>query len=281
MIASQLITTSLTLIERQEMNGREKTQLQIERGTRTIVENVDQLRMTYGFDNIQVLTPIVETRLRSGLLAARPLKTSYQTSIPSVQIIMTIPMTFPKEPSEVAVTLGHLVDDEASYNASLQTFATIQKENGDYDDVKNVLERVQQKIMEDFKESMQEFTNEGGMGSTVITTVEDDKDIGDIPILFYSCRRCRYCLLDSTTLHSHSLTSYVGIEKPHKCSSLFVEEPPVFMTIKDEEQEGKLVCPKCETRVGQWSWIGSKCSCGEWITPAYQFTKSKLDERKE
>jgi len=50
--------------------------------------------------------------------------------------------------------------------------------------------------------------------------------------------------------------------------------------MKLEDQEGKLVCPNCDTRFGSYVWSGDQCSCGFWVVPAIQVPKSKVDPRK-
>ena len=42
--------------------------------------------------------------------------------------------------------------------------------------------------------------------------------------------------------------------------------------------EGKVGCPKCNTRLGTFEWSGMQCSCGAWVAPAIQVVKSKVDE---
>lgn len=266
------------------MNGLEKTQLQIERGTRTIVESVDQLRLVYGFDKVVVLTPIVETRLRSGLMAARPLKVAYQTAHAQIQVLLSVEMSYPNTAVEVTVTFGSVAEEmsvnESEYNTSLQEICQNKDADGKYINAKVVLDHVMQKLRGEFASLLEggtETTAPSSAASLLQHVEDDDRTIGNEPVIFYACRRCRYCLFDSTAFQEHSKLGHNAL----KCSSLFLEEPPGNLGIKDIEQEGKLNCPKCETRVGQWSWIGSKCSCGEWITPAYQYTRSKLDERKE
>jgi dual specificity phosphatase 12 len=61
-----------------------------------------------------------------------------------------------------------------------------------------------------------------------------------------------------------------------ECSSHFVE-PPAWCP---GEGEGKLACPKCAARVGSYAWHGTPCSCGTWVVPAFQLTKSRVDERE-
>lgn len=40
---------------------------------------------------------------------------------------------------------------------------------------------------------------------------------------------------------------------------------------------GKINCIKCNSKIGQWSWTGLQCSCGAWVVPAFQITKTKVD----
>lgn len=42
---------------------------------------------------------------------------------------------------------------------------------------------------------------------------------------------------------------------------------------------GKLLCSSCKTRVGDYHWHGSQCSCGQWVVPAFQIIKSRVDVR--
>ncbi|KAK6942160.1 hypothetical protein RJ641_027537 [Dillenia turbinata] len=59
------------------------------------------------------------------------------------------------------------------------------------------------------------------------------------------------------------------------CSSVFVE-PLKWMTAEGG-LEGKLSCAHCEARLGYFNWSGIQCSCGSWITPAFQLHKSRVD----
>ncbi|KAK8570799.1 hypothetical protein V6N13_103202 [Hibiscus sabdariffa] len=62
-----------------------------------------------------------------------------------------------------------------------------------------------------------------------------------------------------------------------ECSSVFVE-PLQWMTIVEEGGiEGKLSCAHCDNRLGYFNWSGIQCSCGSWITPAFQLHKSRVD----
>ena len=46
------------------------------------------------------------------------------------------------------------------------------------------------------------------------------------------------------------------------------------------DNEGKLNCPHCRAKLGSFTWSGEQCSCGRWVTPAFMFNKSKVDEKR-
>ncbi|KAJ1341213.1 hypothetical protein BSLG_004218 [Batrachochytrium salamandrivorans] len=41
--------------------------------------------------------------------------------------------------------------------------------------------------------------------------------------------------------------------------------------------EGRLDCPKCNTKLGLFHLAGTQCSCGAWIAPAYCIQKARVD----
>ena len=100
----------------------------------------------------------------------------------------------------------------------------------------------------------------------------------------FACRKCRFILFgeDDTMPHvksSHSFTrqkrSSNTITKK-ECSSVFLSSGLDWMGDMSAF-EGRLDCPKCSSKVGQWNWGGAQCSCGSWITPAIYFPLSKID----
>eukprot|EP00981_Chlorochromonas_danica_P016060 scaffold15423_cov258-Ochromonas_danica.AAC.1 len=52
----------------------------------------------------------------------------------------------------------------------------------------------------------------------------DDRSGDDLPA-FYHCRKCRYLLFDSLSLHEHSLLS----RDEQQCTSFFLEEAPGYL----------------------------------------------------
>ena len=63
------------------------------------------------------------------------------------------------------------------------------------------------------------------------------------------------------------------------CSSYFVD-PDSLAIGAFTDNEGKLNCPHCAAKLGSFTWSGEQCSCGRWVTPAFMFNKSKVDEKR-
>jgi hypothetical protein len=51
----------------------------------------------------------------------------------------------------------------------------------------------------------------------------------------------------------------------------------ILNAVEEGVVEGKLQCVKCEARLGNFNWSGMQCSCGAWVTPAFQLHKSRMD----
>ncbi|KAF9419924.1 dual specificity phosphatase 12, partial [Entomortierella beljakovae] len=59
------------------------------------------------------------------------------------------------------------------------------------------------------------------------------------------------------------------------CQSYFVE--PVEWIQSLHALEGKVSCPKCDSKLGSFNWAGAQCSCGAWVTPAFMLHRGKVD----
>ncbi|CAG8795916.1 28871_t:CDS:2 [Dentiscutata erythropus] len=73
------------------------------------------------------------------------------------------------------------------------------------------------------------------------------------------------------------------------CSSYFVE--PLDWIFSEDNQndkeendkeenelDGKIKCPKCKAKLGNYNWAGMQCSCGTWVTPSFAIHREKVDE---
>lgn len=43
------------------------------------------------------------------------------------------------------------------------------------------------------------------------------------------------------------------------------------------EGEGPISCPGCKCKLGDYNWVGQRCSCGHWVIPAMGIQRSKVD----
>lgn len=152
-------------------------------------------------------------------------------------------------------------------------------------------------LMEDEEARNQYLADDNTYGDTDASAV-DLKSGARISQL--RCKKCRQALALSTSFiphdkpeqnsrHSNFFTTsgysnrIIGVTKAAEyCTHIFTE-PLNWM--KEELQGkgellGKFYCPneKCGTKVGGYSWKGSRCSCGKWVVPAISLQTAKVDE---
>lgn len=106
----------------------------------------------------------------------------------------------------------------------------------------------------------------------------------------YRCRKCRRTLFRDSSVLSHSVGDGASAFHHKKssnlsgvlqCTSYFVEPvqwmEPALLGVMD----GQLLCPKCNSKLGSFSWCGDQCSCGRWVTPAFQLHRNRVDEIRQ
>ncbi|KAH8396045.1 hypothetical protein KR222_002279 [Zaprionus bogoriensis] len=65
------------------------------------------------------------------------------------------------------------------------------------------------------------------------------------------------------------------------CRSLLFVEPIAWMPRIMLNTQGRLYCPKCEQKLGNFSWVNAcQCPCGETMTPAFYLIPSKVELSK-
>uniref|UniRef100_A0A8D0GN42 Dual specificity protein phosphatase 12 n=1 Tax=Sphenodon punctatus TaxID=8508 RepID=A0A8D0GN42_SPHPU len=108
----------------------------------------------------------------------------------------------------------------------------------------------------------------------------------------YRCRKCRRSLYRSSSILSHAEgngpaafarkripePALLHADGQAKCTSYFIEPVQWMEPVLLGVMEGQLLCPKCTSKLGSFSWRGEQCSCGRWVTPAFQIHKSRVDE---
>ncbi|GAQ83072.1 Dual specificity phosphatase [Klebsormidium nitens] len=138
--------------------------------------------------------------------------------------------------------------------------------------------------------------NIGSRRSSANNLLEEGEDqLGGLPgdkkVVCYRCRKCRRAVAGVENVLPHDKgggQSAFDWKKRSKsldsgaiddeCSSYFVEPMQWMNSVHEGELEGKILCSKCQSRLGSFNWSGTQCSCGAWITPAFQLNKSKVDE---
>ncbi|CAK9683692.1 Tyrosine-protein phosphatase YVH1 [Candida parapsilosis] len=126
-------------------------------------------------------------------------------------------------------------------------------------------------------------------------------DTGSTPPSYdLRCKRCRRVLAHNTDVEDHQAPTsdsrqsqfiktapnsrrIVSVQPASKsCSHYFFSEPVGWMReeLEKSEIEGKFQCPKCCSKVGGYSWKGSRCSCGKWMVPAIHLQDAKVDSIK-
>lgn len=91
----------------------------------------------------------------------------------------------------------------------------------------------------------------------------------------YRCKRCRRIVAAESNL----LTHFDRKETNHiMCRQTYFIEPLAWMGNITQCTEGKLHCPKCDVKLGSFSWImGALCPCGCQVAPAFYLVPSKID----
>ncbi|XP_075995837.1 dual specificity protein phosphatase 12-like [Genypterus blacodes] len=107
----------------------------------------------------------------------------------------------------------------------------------------------------------------------------------------YRCRKCRRSLFRGSSILSHpagggasafSHKKSSDLSDPScvslRCTSYFIEPVQWMERALLEVMDGQLLCPKCSCKLGSFSWCGAQCSCGRWVTPAFQLHRNRVDE---
>nr|XP_006817535.1 PREDICTED: dual specificity protein phosphatase 12-like [Saccoglossus kowalevskii] len=112
----------------------------------------------------------------------------------------------------------------------------------------------------------------------------------DEPQTVYKCRMCRRSIFKATSILKHKIGKGARTFKAKSgkltysdqvvCTSIFIEPVAWMEQVLAGVIGGKLLCPKCNARLGSFNWAGDQCSCGTWVTPAFKIHCSKVDESK-
>lgn len=63
-----------------------------------------------------------------------------------------------------------------------------------------------------------------------------------------------------------------------RCKEILFIEPLAWMVDIGKQTQGKLNCPKCHSKLGNFTWINScNCPCGKNVSPAFYLVPSKVE----
>uniref|UniRef100_A0A914Y9R8 protein-tyrosine-phosphatase n=1 Tax=Panagrolaimus superbus TaxID=310955 RepID=A0A914Y9R8_9BILA len=95
----------------------------------------------------------------------------------------------------------------------------------------------------------------------------------------FRCRKCRTDLFYDIHVQKHLRRND---ESNELCAFNFLVAPLKWMSL--DEYQGKISCPKCNEKLGQYIWGGRQCMgevglrCGRHIAPWIHIQKAKTDE---
>eukprot|EP01122_Echinamoeba_exundans_P001206 TRINITY_DN1118_c0_g1_i1.p1 TRINITY_DN1118_c0_g1~~TRINITY_DN1118_c0_g1_i1.p1 ORF type:complete len:286 (+),score=44.50 TRINITY_DN1118_c0_g1_i1:420-1277(+) len=102
--------------------------------------------------------------------------------------------------------------------------------------------------------------------------------------VYYTCRVCRFRVFGADELVPHEPGKHEFSYRRREnnadkdCTSHFIEAKDWMGDLSG--LEGRIVCPKCDGRLGTYNWGGTQCSCGTWCAPAFQVLKNRVDEKR-
>jgi hypothetical protein len=261
---------------------------QVNAGVRPIVEALDSLRILYGNDNVSVLTPRAESRIRTGyqaqILIKVELKLIYGDSDKKIVITLEFPRDYPSERVNGSVDSA---DDGIFWSQDRLIVLNDAICSIETDDALDYVKKIHKLVRETYENNTDRVgvpDELGGLSSSPATQQGGDHSITqheDFPLdAIATCKLCRNVIIERNILvsaHSSAVIDQHGsMNTSSRCTSIFLVDPPSWL-VPGEGMHGKLCCSKCSARVGQWSWIGGTCSCGLWLSPAFQINISKVD----
>ncbi|KAG6690970.1 hypothetical protein I3842_10G040200 [Carya illinoinensis] len=135
------------------------------------------------------------------------------------------------------------------------------------------------------------FGADTGLSTEVSSEVKVPSHVGNNITSSYRCKKCRRVVALQENVVDHipgeGETSFEWHKRKSgnpfiksdesECSSIFVEPLQWMTAVEESALEGNLSCAHCGGRLGYFNWSGIQCSCGSWITPAFQLHKSSVD----
>ncbi|CAN7993662.1 unnamed protein product [Ixodes hexagonus] len=98
------------------------------------------------------------------------------------------------------------------------------------------------------------------------------------------CKKCRLALFPTSKIVPHMPDESAPWWDPQwtdppgrLCSSGFFVEPTEWLFHQAQSLQGKVLCPRCNSKVGNYNWAGLYCECGACVQPGFHVTPSRVD----
>lgn len=84
--------------------------------------------------------------------------------------------------------------------------------------------------------------------------------------------------VDTLNINSSSENLIDDESQQQRCKEILFIEPLAWMIDIGKQTQGKLNCPKCQSKLGNYTWINScNCPCGKNVSPAFYLVPSKVE----
>lgn len=113
----------------------------------------------------------------------------------------------------------------------------------------------------------------------------------DMENVDFKCKQCRIKLFSTCNVLPHfegqpvywddlRWLKYPNLDSNDKklCTAGLYVEPLGWMIQAFKAPQGKINCPKCDAKLGTFSWSGTACLCGQELFPAIRIVESKIDQ---
>ncbi|KPM35150.1 hypothetical protein AK830_g11420 [Neonectria ditissima] len=117
-----------------------------------------------------------------------------------------------------------------------------------------------------------------GQAPTRLRFEDEEVQPRDESGLSLRCKKCRCTLVTAPFIVDHKPAKK---DSTAACQHFFVEPLSWMRSILEQgELNGRLICPKdkCGAGVGRYDWKGFRCSCGDYISPAFSLQRAKVDD---
>lgn len=85
--------------------------------------------------------------------------------------------------------------------------------------------------------------------------------------------------LQCTPLDDHSHSEKTPGAENIVCTRAYFFEPIAWMHDILHHTQGRLICPKCKSKLGNFNWVmASRCPCGKQIQPAFYMMPSRIEK---